>query len=225
MNLRHELKVPINAFDRAILSARLAACFERDANAGPDGCYLVRSMYFDTPNDMALREKIAGVDMREKFRIRVYNGGMDGRIMLEKKIKAHGRSGKDSARLTLIECSRLIAGDASWMVRSEKPLVRELYAKMRTLLLRPKTIIEYKREAFVYAAANVRITIDSDIRTGLFSKELFKRDLPLAPAADGLIVMEIKYDEFLPDFITDILRIGSRRQDACSKYSIGRRYG
>ena len=225
MNLRHEIKVPINPFDKAVLGSRLSACLTRDANAGEDGSYLVRSLYFDTPYDTALREKLSGADMREKFRIRIYNGDAGGRIMLEKKVKRNGLCGKDNAPLTFDECDKLIRGETAWMIESERPLIRELYAKMLATMLAPKTIIEYKREAFIYQTGNVRITLDSDIRTGLFSTGLFDKGLPLVPAADGLIVMEIKYDAFLPDFVSDLLKMGGRRQSACSKYTIGRRYG
>ena len=225
MSFRHEIKIPINSFDRVVLSSRLSACLPRDVNAGPDGSYLIRSLYFDTPYDTALREKLAGVDRREKFRIRIYNGCADGRIMLEKKVKVNGLSGKENAVLTIQECRMLLAGEYSWMARDERTVLNELYIKIKTTMLSPKTIIEYKREAFTYLPCNIRITIDSDIRTGLFSSELFKRELPLVPAADGFIVMEVKYDTFIPDFITDILRIGSRGQAACSKYTIGRRFG
>ena len=225
MDLRHEIKIPINPFDKAILTSRLSACLKRDINAGSDGSYRVRSLYFDTPYDTALREKLAGVDRREKFRIRIYNMGADGRILLEKKIKIKGLCGKINTEITLHECNKLLMEDYAWMASDKRAVVTELYTRIKNTMLRPKAIIDYKREAFVYNTSGVRVTIDSDIRSGLFSNEFFRRDLALVPASDGLIVMEVKYDTFLPDFIADILKTGSRRQTACSKYAIGRRFG
>ena len=225
MKLRHELKIPINSFDREVLRRRLGACLRRDGNVGADGTYLVRSLYFDTPGDAALREKIAGVDRREKFRIRIYPEMGRGRIVLEKKVKVHGLSGKAGATLGGDEYLSILEGDISWMAGDGRELVRELYAKMRGSMLRPKTIVEYRREPFVYDAGNVRVTIDSDIRTGIFSKELFLCNPAYVPAAGGLIVLEVKYDAFIPDFVEGLLRLGDRHASACSKYTIARRFG
>ena len=224
MKMRRELKYPINAFDRELLRTRLALALERDENAGADGCYLVRSLYFDTPYDAALLEKIAGADMREKFRLRFYPGSANLSIALEKKVKARGLCGKEKAALTVDECRRIIAGDYSWMAGGGRELLAEFCAKARARLLRPKTIVEYRREAFVCRAGNTRVTIDSDIRSGIFADGFSRRDLPLVPVTDGLIVMEVKHDEFMPAFVADLLRMGDRRISTCSKYAMGRQF-
>lgn len=225
MKLRHELKYQINRFDGQILRARLQAALGRDVHAGEDGKYKIRSLYFDTPNDLALFEKNTGADPREKFRIRRYPGSASGRISLEKKIKTRGLCGKLSALLTRTECEKIIKGDIEWMPWDSRELIAEFYFKMKSRLLCPKTIVEYDREPFVYKAGNVRITLDSDIRTGLFSKDLLNDDQPLFAAGDGVTILEVKYDEFIPSFITDMIQIGNRRTGAWSKYAIGRQYG
>ena len=64
---RHEWKHVLNIGDLLILRQRLRAIMESDPHA-IDGKYQIRSLYFDNLDDKALREKIDGVNMREKFR-------------------------------------------------------------------------------------------------------------------------------------------------------------
>jgi hypothetical protein len=195
-----------------------------DAHADENGEYRVRSLYFDTPNDKALREKIDGVDRREKFRIRRYPGDTDY-IMLEKKSKAHGMCYKRSVKLAAEEVAAIQSGELAWMAADERELVRELYSKIRSEQLKPKTVVEYIREPFACIAGNVRITLDRDIRTGLFSTDFMSEDLPTVKAGDELVLLEVKYDQFIPGYVTNILQLGSRRAAACSKYALCRIYG
>lgn len=189
-----------------------------------DGKYFIRSLYFDTPTDMALREKLDGVSQREKFRIRYYNHNTD-LIHLEKKSKLAGLGNKQSAKLTAQEAQKIVDGDLEWMLTSKHGLIRELYSKMQTQQLRPKTIVDYTREPFVYAPGNVRVTIDYDIRTGLGCTDLLNPDCPTIPAGDSLIILEVKWDEFLPDIIRSSIQLESSRVAAFSKYAQCRIYG
>ncbi|GHV05549.1 hypothetical protein FACS189485_12710 [Spirochaetia bacterium] len=148
---RHEFKHSLNYVDYLALKNRLKLGLPHDANAGANGEYSIRSLYFDTPGDDALREKIDGVDRREKFRIRSYNNDT-GLIWLEKKSKVNGLCYKQSAPVTAEEVALLREGDLGWMADEQRPLVAELYHKMTGLLLRPKTIVEYIREPFVFSA-------------------------------------------------------------------------
>ena len=136
MDFRHEWKHEINIADTMILRQRLSAVMEKDTHA-IDGRYLVRSLYFDDPADRALREKIDGVNRREKFRFRYYNQDPSW-LRLEKKSKINGLCRKESTSLTPQEAQSIIDGDLEWMMASAHPLVQELYIKMRTRGLRPK---------------------------------------------------------------------------------------
>ena len=198
---RHEWKHVINAADRIIIRQRLRAVARPDDHA-VDGIYRIRSLYFDDLKDSALREKIDGVDNREKFRIRYYNGDT-GLIHLEKKCKTHDLSRKFSAPLTADEAQAIVDGSIGWMKDADRPLVQELYAKMRRRCLRPKTVVDYTREPFTYRPGNVRVTIDYDIRTGLYATDFLNPDCIMIPAADSPIILEVKWDEFLPDIIRD----------------------
>lgn len=224
MGARHEYKHCLNQQDYLILRSRLRAVLAHDENTNEDNEYLVRSLYFDTPGDKALREKIDGVNNREKFRIRYYNGNPSF-LRLEKKAKRNGLCYKASTCMTAEEAQRIVDGEVDWMRETDDPLVLELYAKMTGELLRPRTIVDYMREPFVYPAGNVRITLDRQIRTGLSCTRFLDKDLTMASVGDVTALLEVKYDAFLPGFIRDILQVGDRRAAAFSKYAVCRVYG
>lgn len=223
MQYRHEWKHEINAADRLVLLARLSAVMKRDPHA-VNGVYRIRSLYFDDLRDTALREKIDGVNNREKFRVRFYNGDTSY-IVLEKKSKLNGLCAKQSCPLSADEAQRLLDGDLGWMVDSGRPLCAELYSKMKSRGLRPKTIVDYVREPFVFGPGNVRVTIDRDLRTGDFRTDFLDPETLTLPAGESPIILEVKWDAFLPDVIRDAVALPGRRAAAFSKYEQCRIYG
>lgn len=220
---RHELKQEISNLDMLVLRQRLLAVMQRDLHAA-DGKYEIRSLYFDNARDKALREKTDGVNVREKFRIRYYNGDSSF-IKLEKKSKINGLCLKESARLTKEETQAIIDGNVGWMKDSNESLIRELYIKMITQGLRPKTIVDYTREPFIFAPGNVRVTLDYNIRTGMLGTDFFNMSCTTIPAGEDAIILEVKWDEFLPDIIRDIVQLKNGRAGAFSKYAACRIYG
>lgn len=219
---RHELKHEINAADRIAIRQRLQAVARSDPHA-VDGIYLIRSLYFDDLKDTALREKTDGLDNREKFRMRYYNHDA-GLIHLEKKCKLHGLCRKDSVCVTADEAQAIVDGSVDWMKDCGRPLLQELYTKMRNRGLKPKTIVDYIREPFIFDPGNVRVTIDYDIRTGLNSTDFLNPDCMMIPTPDSPIILEVKWDEFLPDIIRDAVDLKGRREGAFSKYAACRMY-
>lgn len=220
---RHEWKHEISLSDRQTLRGRLGAVCGTDGHAA-DGTYLIRSLYFDNLRDKALREKLDGVNRREKFRLRYYNFDPSF-IRLEKKSKVNGLGAKVSAELTQAEAQAVLDGDLSWMLSSGRPLVQELYHKMRVQGLRPRTIVDYTREPFVYGPGNVRVTLDYDIRTGLGAAGFLDPDCVTVPAGAPAAILEVKWDGFLPDIIRDAVQLEGRRAGAFSKYAACRIYG
>lgn len=223
MDFRHEIKHEISYSDMLVIRQRLRAVAKSDSHA-VNGRYFIRSLYFDNLTDKALREKLDGVNCREKFRIRCYNNDFS-LIHLEKKSKLNGLGSKQSADLTADEVKMIISGDIEWMLKSERTLVQELYSKMKTQGLKPKTIVDYTREPFVYPAGNVRVTLDYDIRTGIFSTDFFNGECLTVPVREQAVVMEVKWDEFLPSVIRDAVQLEGRRSTAFSKYAVCRVYG
>lgn len=217
MQYRHEWKTEITALDRELLRARLDAVLQRDPHTGPDGCYFIRSLYFDNREDTALREKLDGVNIRDKFRIRYYN--LDtSRITLELKHKENSLGYKLSERLSIGQTESILRGDTDWLCASEKPLLRRLGESMLHGGYRPACIVDYMREPFIYPAGNVRVTLDYDIRTGLRSTGFLDPGCVTVPVGP-VCLLEVKYDNYLPDLVRDIVQLGWRRSAAFSKYA------
>ena len=223
VKLRHELKQLINPQDDLILSSRLRKLFPHDKHSCSRGTYRVSSLYFDTPDDKALRQKLDGVNLREKFRIRYY-GTDTSFIRLEKKYKVHSLCGKRSARMTQEQAEKLLSGRYEFLLDSGKPLFIELYSKLKGKGLRPKAIVRYDREAFLYAPGNVRITLDRGIRTGLGSVDFLNPEIFCLRAMEPGTVLEVKYDAFLPELVRMAVQVPGRQAVACSKYALCRRF-
>ena len=222
MKLRHEWKHEISEADRLVLQTRFGAALYPDTN-GIGGRYEIRSLYFDDDFDTALREKLDGVSRREKFRIRYYNGDTSW-IRLEKKSKICGLCEKQSTRINADEALKIASNEIAWMAEDERPLIRELYTKMRHGL-HAKTIVDYARDAYVFPAGNVRVTLDYNIRTGLLCTDFLNTDCITIPAGDAPTILEVKWDEYLPDLVRDLVQLPGRRSSAFSKYAACRIYG
>ena len=222
---RHELKYPIGYGDYLGLRARLRRVMRPDGHGDEKGQYRIRSVYYDNYRDKALREKLDGVPVREKFRLRWYNDDFSY-IALEKKVKADSLCLKLEAPVSEEEFRRLLAGDTGWMLGSGRGLLEEFYLKIKLQQLRPRLLVSYRREPYVYAPGNVRVTFDMDIRSSLFRSDLLDTDSDVPAGGEpGEMVLEVKFDEYLPDNIRLLLQEGGVRQQAFSKYGACRRFG
>lgn len=220
MKGRHEHKFYINHADYLQLRSRLRIVASPDKNSGEKGGYKIRSLYFDNYADKAVMEKQAGVNRREKFRIRYYNNNNEF-IRLEKKSKVNNLTYKTSTPITKQQCESLLLGDYASLKNEDESLMLELYTKIHTELLRPKNIVDYEREVYVYPVGNVRITFDKNIRMSNSIKQFLDFDSAMIPSANAFI-LEIKYDGFLPAVIGDMLQIDRRTQTEFSKYVVSR---
>ena len=223
MKYRHELKHEITYGDMLVLRRRLSSIMKRDVHA-TDGKYLVRSLYFDNEFNKALKEKINGVNFREKFRMRYYNGDTSF-ICLEKKTKTNNLCLKKTTQISAEHAKLLSNCNFDWMTNSNEPLILELYSKIRSQGLRPKTIVDYVREPFVFAPGNVRVTLDYDICTGISCTDFLNQNCATVPTEESPIILEVKWDEYLPDIIRDIIQLPNCRTGSFSKYVACRIYG
>lgn len=223
MNFRHEWKHEINTSDLLAVRQRLRAVAKPDVHA-VSGKYEIRSLYFDNLKDKALLEKLEGVNPRGKFRLRCYNQDISW-IHLEKKSKYNGLCSKETVELSQNEVQALLAGDLNWMQKSSKNLVVELYQKIKIQGLCPKTIVDYTREPYVFAPGNVRVTLDYNIRTGLGCVDFLNPRCVTIPAGDASVILEVKWDAYLPDIIRDAVQLKGRHTSSFSKYAACRIYG
>lgn len=216
---RQELKYTLTTGESSLLARRLALFMQRDRHTEDGAEYFIRSLYFDNLYDKVLKEKLSGVAIRDKFRIRYYDFDSNF-IRLEKKSKRYAVGHKFQCRLTAEEVESILAGNREWMQTDERPLVRELFLKMKLELYRPSVIVDYRREPFTYAPGNVRITFDRDIRSCKNTKAFFQKDAPTVPVlGDGKCIMEVKYDDFLPDVIGRTILTTKNREQAFSKFA------
>ncbi len=222
MVFRHEWKHEISRSDMLCLRNRLNNVIHPDTHA-TNGKYFIRSLYFDDLFDTALREKIDGVSVREKFRLRYYNGDTSF-ILLEKKSKRNGLCQKRQILITAEEANALINHSFENINIEGRLLLGEFIFKMQSNGLRAKTIVDYEREPFVYLPGNVRVTIDYNIRTGLMCTDFLNPECATVPVPASPIILEVKWDEFLPNIIRDIVQLRGRRTLAFSKYAVCRLY-
>lgn len=223
LHFRNELKYVCSSQQLAIIKARICNICTVDAHASKDGIYQIRSVYFDDAKDSCYYENENGTDPREKFRIRIYNLE-DSRIVLECKRKEHSMTHKDSCLLTREQCMAILSGRFT-LNNTDNALLSKFYLKYARQGFRPKVIVNYEREPFVYESGNVRITFDRNISSSSKVSDFFDADLPLRPIMPtGYHVLEVKYDEFLPDFLYQVMDIGSLKQTNFSKYYLCRKY-
>ncbi len=225
LSFRHELKYYINYHDYVLLKNTLKPLLSLDRNAGPSGEYHIRSLYFDDAYETALAEKMAGSDIRSKFRIRIYDFS-DNIIKFEKKFKQGQYIGKTSFTVTRDECDALIAGDCTCLEGRSEPLAEEIFLQMKNNLLRPRVIVDYRREAYISPFENVRITFDKDIKAGLWLTDIFNPHAPTMPVLEpGTMVLEVKFNRYLPVFIKAVLNnVNAAQRSAVSKYVLCRKH-
>lgn len=221
---RHELKYLINTRDYLVLRGKLNQIMVSDPFSGLDNQYLIRSLYFDDIYDSALVDKLNGVEKRKKYRLRLYNH-RDSLVKLEKKGKTGQYTLKESERVTRFFCKQIIAGDFEFLKDSASELQHGLYVQMKTRLLRPAVLVDYIREAYIHPAGNVRVTFDMKLKTGLSSMEFFNPAVPMIEVMEhGTMIMEVKFDQFLPGSIQKLLSGVKGERDSISKYVLCRNY-
>ena len=222
LQFRHEVKHEISHHDMLILRQRLRAVMKPDSHA-VNGRYEIRSLYFDNLDDKALREKLDGVNIREKYRIRLYNND-PSIIHLERKFKHGGLGYKTSANLTPEQAQAIADGDVEWMSTSTDEVILGFYTRIRNEGLKAKVIVDYIREPFVFAPGNVRVTLDYGIRTSMNCTDFLNPDCVTVPIKDSPCILEVKWDNYLPDVIRDAVQLDGRRSAAFSKYAASRMY-
>ncbi|HHT25305.1 MAG TPA: polyphosphate polymerase domain-containing protein [Clostridiaceae bacterium] len=222
MQFRHEVKHEISNHDMLILRQRLRAVMKPDSHA-VNGKYEIRSLYFDNLDDKALREKLDGVSIREKYRIRLYNNDKS-QICLERKYKCGGLGYKTSVNLTPKQAQAVADGDIGWMAASTDEVIINFYMCARNEGLRAKVIVDYTREPFVFASGNTRVTMDYNIRTGMGCTDFLNPACVTVPIEGAPCILELKWDDYLPDVIRGAIQLEGRHSAAFSKYAACRMY-
>lgn len=219
--LRQEKKYLLSAQEGLRLGAKLERVIEEDPHNGDNG-YMVRSLYFDTLNNRDYEEKMAGVEVRRKIRMRIYSPEDDS-ALIEIKQKQGANQLKRSMRITREHAQKLAEGDYSPLTKYKNPFAWEFYGILNMHAYQPRTIIEYRRRAFILPENSVRITFDSQINATESSRELFSTNPLFYPAQEPWkMVLEVKFNGFLLSYVEKILRTVEKSEMAVSKYCMGR---
>lgn len=221
---RHEYKYICDAMQRAVLKTRVSGIMKKDSHAGADGSYRIRSLYFDDLEDRCYYENESGIGERDKYRIRIYNNDKS-RITLEKKSKNRGMTLKISCSITEEVCRQLMSGRAVLITEDMTDKQKELLLEMRYKGMRPAVIVEYVRYPFVEANGNVRVTFDEAVSSSNAIMDFFKPDICIRPILEkGQGILEVKWDEYLPDYLKNHIQLDSLQHSSFSKYYLCRRY-
>ncbi|MBO0530796.1 polyphosphate polymerase domain-containing protein [Clostridium botulinum] len=215
---RHELKYYINYNDYISVRNRIKYVLKLDQNADESGEYFIRSLYYDDIYDSALYEKNFGVNIRKKYRIRIYNMS-DEVIKLERKNKVGQYVCKESATISRKEYDEIINGDYKSLVSSKHPLKRDFYWEIKNKILAPKVIVDYDREAYVGKISETRITFDKNLRVSYTDNNIFNENIATQTIiAMPKMIMEVKFNEFLPESVRKMICIDAEDLSAISKY-------
>lgn len=207
-----------------ILQARVKAILKTDDYSQSDEGYKVTSVYFDDYFDTHLEDSKDGTRQRNKFRIRIYNDSFD-LIKLEVKYKYNNRVLKKSQIISYNEMIKLMQGDTIDDFENSTDSTRTLFnLAIQQDLLRPKTIVEYDRCAFLYNPGNTRITFDRNIRYSVDFEGFINNNCSYHDFLDENRVIEVKYDEYIPGVVLQLLESGNMVQTAFSKYKLSREF-
>ncbi len=219
---RHEYKYPISDIEAAVIRQRLRGIMPLDAHVGPTGKYLISSLYFDDVDDSCYYDNENGTDPREKFRIRIYNHS-SSRINLECKRKERGKTLKTSCKMTEEQVRAILNKEVLSVDDDAHPLLKKFVEQQISRKLQPKVIVEYERIPYVYKIGNVRVTFDSQLTSSVYVEKFLDGDyLKRSVMPKGKLLLEVKFDEFLPDYLYDIMQLNNLTQTAFSKYYLCR---
>lgn len=215
---RHEMKYIITESQYDEISRVLHAIMKHDGNIREGNTYNIRSLYFDDIYRTAYQEKINGVEVRKKYRIRIYDCS-DAMISLECKHKNGPYIYKEGMRLSREEYGRMLENDYTFLLHRDSQMAKEFFLDARSNLLRPAVIVDYDREPLVNDVGTVRITFDRKVRAIAGNEDMFDPMRPsFAILPEGQMILEIKFTGILPEKIRRVFRGYRLLQTSASKY-------
>ncbi len=218
---RSELKYYISLYEYYYLRQMLQNIMEPDHNMGSRGEYYIRSLYFDSVDNIDYMTKVAGLENRKKIRLRIYDTDSD-KVKLEVKNRFNSYMQKESLSITRDEALQMIDGDFEVLDGFEASVAQKAKNIMVDNAYTPKVIVDYEREAFIYPEHNVRVTFDKNIRAA-FSDRLFDPDLLMTPVIiEPMMVLEVKFDQMLPEYIKNAISTARILNSSVSKYCMAR---
>lgn len=221
---RSELKYYISKNEYVALVNRLKFLLDPDKHSIPGIGYYVRSLYFDSYDDKCLYEKQSGTMCRRKFRLRIYDTESQT-VKFEIKNKWNNQIFKESATISKDSAEKIIAGEYEELLEYKNPILNKAYIEFTQYHYRPTVVIDYDRDAFTLDFFNLRVTIDKDLRSNNTDFDIFSSNIHTVPVIlEGKQILELKYNECLPDYVRGIIQPIAFERCAISKYTLGRRF-
>ena len=220
---RNEIKYIVSKAIALELKSKLSCILDYDPNADKNGEYIIKSLYFDDLENTAYYEKLDGVLYRKKYRIRTYNDD-DKYIRLERKYKHNNLTSKDQILISKKIYSKILDGNVEDIeLKDEDNLLSQFITEIRVKHLVPSVIVEYKRTPFIYPLSNIRITLDEKIKSGRYNYDILDDNTQTYDVINqDEVVLEVKYDEFLPEHIEKVLETVPAYRQAVSKFALCR---
>lgn len=222
---RKEIKYVISKATALKIVSDLEKLLKEDShNNMSEAGYIVRSLYFDSITNTDYYEKLAGTEIRKKIRLRVY-GINDEKCKLELKQKFGDNQHKESLIVSREDAKYLFNGDYTVLRNyfSESELAVKIYSSLVLGSYRPAAIIEYDRKAFLYDLYDIRVTLDSNVRSSESNYNIFDENIIFTPILNEHAILEVKYSGKMIGFISDILSKHAVNQTSYSKYENGRK--
>ncbi len=221
---RNELKYYISTIEYLALVNRLKHVLKSDKHSIPKVGYFIRSLYFDSYDDECLYQKQSGDIFRAKYRMRIYDTNTDI-VKFEIKHKSNNQIFKEIATITKESAYKIIDGDYNELLKYENSILNKIYIRFTQKGYRPKVVIDYTRDAYIFDFFNIRITFDKDLHSNSTDFDIFSNNLHTIPVIlERKQIMEIKYETILPEYIQRTLQLDAVERMAISKYTLGRRF-
>lgn len=220
--LRYEKKYYISFSHYISMKAILSSLLVPDTNAGKNGDYFIRSVYFDSLNNDNYYDKVLGIKHRKKLRVRVYDLESE-QMKLEIKEKDGDSLMKDTLIVDRCHYNALLKHDYGFLLEDGSDMAMNFYSYLMRNYQRPVITVDYEREAYIHPFSNLRINFDKNIRVNTYDYDLFNPKLTMSPVSvEKLYVLEIKFNDFMPDWLSEILSNIHTTNISYSKYCIGR---
>lgn len=219
---RRELKYPIGEMDYYKVNELFKKVLTPDKNNKEYG-YRIRSLYFDSINNCDYYSKMNGEEIRKKIRLRIYDTNTDT-VKLEIKRKLNISQIKETVTISREDAIKLINKDYSVLLKYDNQTANSAYNIMTTDQYQPVVLVDYNRRAYIHNENNIRVTLDSDIRSNEFDFNMFSEDVIMTPIVDYYnALLEVKFDGELFCWISQALTGLDTTNQSLSKYCSSRR--
>jgi hypothetical protein len=222
---RFELKYLITLQQAERFKAGLRAYLLPDEHALNNGRYTISSLYYDSPGLRCYWEKLDGLKVRRKLRIRRYENGSvlteETPVYLEIKQRVDRVTQKRRVLLPYGDAVRL-CNDRQIPVHApdDGAVIEEIFGLLCRYNLQPASIVRYDRQAFTGTDYDIglRVTFDTSLSSQSHRLHLHEAPAGLPVLRPGLVVMEIKVNERIPYWLTDMIAAHNLQLVRFSKY-------